>query len=74
MVLNNAASPAYGGRLRTPEFYSQINNTVNVLRGRVSLAVIAQHLTNQKFTTPAGKTWTKDRLSAYLKSNAYKGT
>lgn len=73
MDINFAASPGYGARLRTPEFYSQINNTVNVLRGRVSLAVIAQHLTNQKFTTPSGKEWTKNRLSAYLKSNAYKG-
>ena len=73
MVFCNAAYPAYGGRLRTPEFYEQTNKIVNTLRGRVSLAVIARHLTNQKFQTPSGKEWTKDRLAAYLKSNAYKG-
>lgn len=73
MVFSNAASPAYGGRMRTPEFYETTNRVINVLRGRVTLAVIAQHMTNQKFQTPSGKEWTKDRLAAYLKSNAYKG-
>lgn len=73
MVLNNAAYPAYGGRLRTPEFYEQLNRVINILRGRVTLATVAQHLQAQKFQTPSGKEWTKDRLAAYLKSNAYKG-
>ena len=73
MDINTAASPGFGARMKTSEFYSQINRVVNILRGRVTLAVIAQHLTNQKFSTPSGKEWTKDRLAAYLKSNAYKG-
>jgi hypothetical protein len=73
MDINIAAAPGYGAKLKMPEFYALLNSTINVLRGRVSLAVIAQHLANQKLETPSGKDWTKDRLASYLKSNAYKG-
>lgn len=69
---NTFSAPAFGGRLRTPEFYAQTNSIIRTLRGKATLKVLAQHLNNQQFTTPTGREWTKDRLAAYLKSTAFK--
>lgn len=73
MDIKNAFSvPTFGGRLRTPEFYTQLNGVIRTLRGKATLKTLAQHLNNQQFTTPTGRDWTKDRLAAYLKSTAFK--
>lgn len=70
-VTNTAAVPRFGGRLKTPEFYKQVNQTISTLRGHTTLKVIAAHLNNMLFTTPSGRPWSKDLLAAYLKSSAF---
>jgi hypothetical protein len=68
MLIRNA-SPAFGGRLKSPDYYEQVNSIIRVLRGHSTLRVIAQHLNEQLFTTPSGKPWDRSRVSAYLKAN-----
>jgi len=68
MAIQNAL-PAFGGRLKTDEYYLQVNQIINVLRGHSTLRVIAQHLNDQHFTTPSGRAWNRMRLSSYLKTN-----
>jgi hypothetical protein len=73
MQIRNA-SPAFGGRLKTPEFYQEVNSVIRVLRDHSTLRVISNHLNAQKFTTPSGKEWNRVRLSAYLKTNDINAT
>ncbi|WP_156885829.1 recombinase family protein [Massilia niastensis] len=68
------ARPEFGGRLKSPEYYEQVNSVIRVLREHSTLRVISNHLNAQLFKTPSGKEWNRERLSAYLKSNdIYKG-
>lgn len=68
------AKPAFGGRLKTPDFYRDLNSVIRVLRDHSTLRVICDHLNAQLFTTPRGLSWTRDRLSAYLKQNDINAT
>jgi hypothetical protein len=68
MVIQNAA-PAFGGRLKSPDFYREVNSILRVLRGHSTLRVMAHHLNEQGFTTPSGMRWDRSRVSAYLKQN-----
>lgn len=68
MEIRNAP-PVFGGRLKTPEYYEQVNSILRVLRGHSTLRTIAQALNQQLFTTPTGKPWDRSRVSSYLKSN-----
>lgn len=63
------ARPAFGGRLKTPDFYRDLNSVIRVLRDHSTLRTICNHLNANHFTTPTGLEWTRDRLSAYLKAN-----
>lgn len=63
------ARPKFGGRLKTQDYYRDLNSVVRVLRDHSTLRVICDHLNAQLFTTPTGLRWTRDRLSAYLKAN-----
>lgn len=68
MVIQNAA-PGFGSKLKTPEYYSQVQDIIAVLRGHSTLRVIASHLNAQNFTTPSGLAWSRDRLATFLKQN-----
>ncbi|GAB3374270.1 hypothetical protein GCM10027317_13910 [Massilia agri] len=63
------ARPQFGGRLKSPEYYEQVNSICRVLREYSTLRTIADALNSQHFTTPAGMEWNRHRLSAYLKTN-----
>ena len=63
------AIPAFGGRLKTPEYYTAISNIVRILKGKSTLRTISQHLNSQGFTTPTGLPFNRDRLVRYIKSN-----
>jgi hypothetical protein len=66
--------PAFGGRLKTPEYYRELNSVIRVLRDHSTLRTIASHLNAQRFTTPSGMDWDRVRLSAYLKTNDINAT
>lgn len=68
------AKPAFGGRLKTPDWYASLNSVIRVLRDHSTLRTICQHLNANHFTTPSGLPWTRDRLSAYLKGNDINST
>lgn len=68
MLIQNAV-PKFGGRLKTDDYYQNLNSTIRVLRGYSTLRTIANHLNAQLFTTPSGKDWTRDRLASYIKTN-----
>lgn len=68
MVIQNAA-PGFGSKLKTEDYYSQVQAIIAVLRGHSTLRTIASHLTAQGFTTPSGLAWTRDRLATFLKQN-----
>lgn len=63
------ACPAFGGRLKQPQYYEQISNIVRILKGKSTLRTISQHLNSQGFLTPTGLPFTRDRLVRYIKSN-----
>ena len=63
------ARPTFGGRLKTPQYYSEINGVLRVLRPYSTLAVMAQHLNSQGWKTPTDKPWTRSLVSQYLKNN-----
>lgn len=73
MLIQNAV-PAFGGRLKTDDYYSQVNSIVRVLRGYSTLRTIADALNAQLFTTPSGREWNRDRLASYLKTNDINAT
>jgi hypothetical protein len=52
----------------TDDYYVAVNSIVSVLREHSTLAVISDHLNAQKFKTPSGLDWNRDRLSSYLKT------
>lgn len=68
MVIQNN-KPQFGGRRKTPDWYLQVNSVIRTLREYSTLRTICVHLNAQNFTTPSGLPWTRDRLSAYLKTN-----
>lgn len=68
MVIQNRR-PAFGGKLKTDDYYTQVNAIIAVLRDHSTLRVIASHLTAQGFTTPTGLSWSRNRLATYLKQN-----
>lgn len=63
------AVPAFGGRRKTPEYYTNISNIVRILKGKAPLSIIAAHLNSQGMTTPTGLPFNRDRLIRYIKSN-----
>ncbi len=68
MLIQNAV-PVFGGRLKTDDYYRQVNGIIRVLRGRSTLRTISNTLNSQNFTTPGGLEWNRERLSSYLKTN-----
>lgn len=67
------AVPAFGGRLRTADYYAAVSGIIRILRGKSTLRVISQHLNSQGFTTPTGLPFNRDRLVRFIKSNSIKG-
>jgi hypothetical protein len=71
MAVQNA-SPTFGGKLKTNDYYTQVREIIAVLRGRSTLRTIAAHLNSQGFRTPTDLIWTRDRLATFLKQNKLK--
>lgn len=70
-----SSAPTFGGKLRDTSYYAQVTNIICILRDKTSLRLIAEHLNRNQFTTPSGLTWTRARVSEYIKSTAFtKGT
>jgi hypothetical protein len=67
-------APIFGGKLRDSAYYELISRTIQVLRDKASLRIIADHLNRNQLTTPSGLPWSRARVSEYIKSTAYKGT
>jgi hypothetical protein len=70
MLASNLAKPGFGAKLRTPEFYATVNQTLSVMRDKATLRAIAQHLNNQGLTTPGGLPWTRSAVSNYIRQSA----
>lgn len=66
-----STAPTFGGKLKDTSYYAQVSNIIRVLRDKTSLRQIADHLNRNQFTTPSGLTWTRARVSEYVKSTAY---
>jgi hypothetical protein len=73
MEIRNS-KPAFGGRLKTPDYYENLNSILRVLREHSTLRTIARTLNEQLLTTPSGKPWNRSRVSAYLKANDINST
>ena len=63
-----AASPKFGGKARTDEFYRQVNAIIATLRPTASQRTIAEHLNKSGFRTPRGLPWDRQRLACYLRN------
>jgi hypothetical protein len=70
MLNQYPATPAFGGKLQSPEFYSGVNSIIGTLRKVATLRTIAEALNQAGFATPAGLSWNKGRLANYLGSTA----
>jgi hypothetical protein len=66
------ASPAFGGKLKTDEYYIQVRDIIRVMHGYSTLRRIALTLNEQGFTTPTGLPFTRDRLATFMKQNKSK--
>lgn len=73
MHLTFDRAPVFGGKLRDSSYYKLVSQTIQVLRDKASLRVIANHLNRNQLTTPSGLSWSRARVSEYIKSTAYKG-
>lgn len=70
MVASNQARPAFGGRLKTAEYYAGINSIISVMRGVATMRTMANHLTAAGFLTPTDLPWNRARLNNYLRQMA----
>ena len=68
------AKPGFGTPLQLPLYYQNVSNIIAVLRPYSSLRVIANHLSAQGFSTPTGKTFTKQHVANFIRSTQYKPT
>lgn len=59
--------PAFGGRLRTDEFYIQVDAAIRQLRPLATLRDIAQKLNTLDFRTPRGHIWDRQKVATYLR-------
>jgi hypothetical protein len=66
-MANLQAIPAFGKPLKSPEFYSQIDGIIEVLRPFSTLKTVAQHLNNAGFTTPGGLPWHRMHVANYIR-------
>lgn len=65
-----AAIPRFGGKVNVPAYYSAVSQIVNTLRPQATLRTIATALNSAGLTTPTGKFWTRDRVTAFLRFSA----
>ena len=73
MHLTFERAPVFGGKLRDSGYYAQVSQIIQILRDKASLRLIADHLNRNQLTTPSGLSWSRARVSEYIKSTAYKG-
>jgi hypothetical protein len=66
-MLEEFASPAYGGKARLPAYYAQVDSILAVLHRKATLATIAQHMNRAGITSPRGKPWCKATVSNYVR-------
>lgn len=62
------ARPGWGTKRKTEIYYQRVNETISSLRATKSLRIIANVLNSQGLTTPRGMTWSRERVSTYLRS------
>jgi len=62
------ATPAFHGKLRTPEFYANITRIIRA-GGRITrLRTHAERLNALGLTTPSGLPWTKERVRNFIRN------
>jgi hypothetical protein len=71
---NQAARPAFGGQLRTPDFYSTVDGIIGVLRPMSTLRTIAIHLNGLGIRTASGLEWDRGRVAQYIRHRGLKST
>lgn len=71
---NQAAIPAFGKQLRTPDYYSTVDSIISVLRPYSTLRTIAGHLNSQGLQTPSGLDWNRERVAQYLRHRNFNST
>lgn len=71
---NQAAPPAFGKQLRTPDFYEQCDDIVRALRPMSTLRTIANHLNSLGIRTASGLEWNRERVSQYVRHRGIKST
>lgn len=65
--MSNQAIPGFGAKLRTPEYYEQIDAIISNLRPMATQRTIALHLDRAGFQTPKGHPWTRQMVATYLR-------
>jgi hypothetical protein len=65
-----SVKPTFGGRIRASAYYDQVLAFVTPLRETLTLNAICTALNTAGLTTPSGLTWTKGRLSNFLRAAA----
>jgi len=68
MSISNAVVPAFGKPLRTPQYFDAVDRMIAVLRPHATLRIIAQHMQDAGFRTPANLDWTRMRVAAYIRN------
>lgn len=69
VFVTDTLPPSFGGRWRTDDYYTKIQDILRILKGKSSLRIMAMHLNSQGFTTPRGMPFNRDRLVRFIKSN-----
>jgi hypothetical protein len=71
---NQAAPPAFGKQLRTPDHYQQCDDIVRALRPMSTLRTIANHMNSLGIRTASGLEWNRERVSQYIRHRGIKST
>lgn len=69
MLVQNA-TPAFGGKRKTDDYYASVNAIIRVLRPKATLRTIASHLSAAGFKTPSDLVWNRERVANYLRNTS----
>lgn len=61
------ALPKFGGKKNNPAYYASVDSIVGLLRPAATLRTIAEALNTAGFLSPSGLSWTRERVSCYIR-------
>lgn len=61
------AIPAFGKPLKTPDYYSVIDEIVSTLRPFSTLRTVANHLNSLGLRTPSDREWHRMHVANYIR-------